>query len=160
MHLGQFRIERQSSIVTRERLGRSPEFYEDAPSTVMGFNQIRLQAQRAIVAGKRLSMALEIEEGIGPARVGFGKIGLEGEGAIVAGKGLGSNWVDRSTNRPTEYNTPDDKYARVICDELLPVLYKEYNISKDPEQHGIGGASSGAIATHVRKRLPLLYIGV
>lgn len=56
------------------------------------------------------------------------------------------DWGDRSTNRPTEYNTPDDKYARVICDELLPVLYKEYNLSKDPEQHGIGGASSGAIA--------------
>jgi enterochelin esterase-like enzyme len=56
------------------------------------------------------------------------------------------NWGDRSTNRPTEYNTPDDKYARVICDELLPVLYKDYHISKDPEQHGIGGASSGAIA--------------
>ena len=35
---------------------------------------------------------------------------------------------------------------RVIVDELMPVLYKEYNISKDPEQHGIGGASSGAIA--------------
>jgi enterochelin esterase family protein len=57
-----------------------------------------------------------------------------------------SNWGDRGTNRPTEYNTPDDKYARVICDELLPVLYKDYNLSKDPEQHGIGGASSGAIA--------------
>ncbi len=28
----------------------------------------------------------------------------------------------------------------------MPVLYKEYNISKDPERHGIGGASSGAIA--------------
>lgn len=55
-------------------------------------------------------------------------------------------WGDRTTNRPKEYNTPDDKYARVICDELLPVLYKEYNISKDPEQHAIGGASSGAIA--------------
>jgi enterochelin esterase family protein len=26
------------------------------------------------------------------------------------------------------------------------VLYKEYNISKDPERHGIGGSSSGAIA--------------
>ena len=26
-----------------------------------------------------------------------------------------------------------------------PVLYKEYNISKDPEMHGIGGSSSGAI---------------
>ena len=25
-------------------------------------------------------------------------------------------------------------------------MYKEYNISKDPDRHGIGGASSGAIA--------------
>jgi len=55
-------------------------------------------------------------------------------------------WGDKTTNRPTEYNTLDDKYARVITEELLPVLYKEYNISKDPEQHGIGGSSSGAIA--------------
>jgi enterochelin esterase-like enzyme len=57
-----------------------------------------------------------------------------------------SEWGDRTTNRPTEYNTLDDKYARVIVDELMPVLYKQYNISKDPEQHAIGGASSGAIA--------------
>ena len=56
------------------------------------------------------------------------------------------DWGDRTTNRPTEYNTPDDKYAQVITEELMPVLYKEYNISRDPEQHGIGGASSGAIA--------------
>ena len=56
------------------------------------------------------------------------------------------DWGDRATNRPTEYNTLDDKYARVIVDELMPALYKEYNISKDPEHHGIGGASSGAIA--------------
>ena len=55
-------------------------------------------------------------------------------------------WGDRTTNRPTEYNTLDDKYARVIVDELMPVLNKEYNISKDPERRGIGGASSGAIA--------------
>lgn len=57
-----------------------------------------------------------------------------------------SNWGDRDTNRPTEYNTLDDRYARVIVDELLPVLYKEYNLSNDPERHGIGGSSSGAIA--------------
>jgi enterochelin esterase family protein len=55
-------------------------------------------------------------------------------------------WGDRTTNRPTEYNSLDDKYARVIVDELMPALYKEYNLSKDPERHGIGGASSGAIA--------------
>jgi len=56
------------------------------------------------------------------------------------------NWGDRDTNRPTEYNTLDDRYAHVICDELLPVLHKQYNISTNPDHHGIGGASSGAIA--------------
>jgi enterochelin esterase family protein len=56
------------------------------------------------------------------------------------------DWGDHTTNRRIEYNTPDDKYARVITEELMPVLYKEYNISKDPEMHGIGGSSSGAIA--------------
>jgi enterochelin esterase family protein len=57
-----------------------------------------------------------------------------------------SEWGDRTTNRPTEYNTVDDKYARVIADELMPVLNKDYNIAKDPERRGIGGASSGGIA--------------
>jgi enterochelin esterase-like enzyme len=55
-------------------------------------------------------------------------------------------WGDKTTNRPTEYNTPDDKYARVITEELMPALAKDFNISKDPDQHGIGGASSGGIA--------------
>jgi enterochelin esterase family protein len=75
------------------------------------------------------------------------------------------DWGDRNTNRPIEYNALDDKYARVIVDELLPALSKEYNISPDPEQHGIGGASSGAIAAftvawerpdHFRKVLSLI----
>ncbi len=75
------------------------------------------------------------------------------------------NWGDRDTNRPDEYNSLDDRYARVIVDELLPELYKKYNISKDPEQHGIGGSSSGAIAAftvawkrpnHFRKVLSMI----
>ena len=56
------------------------------------------------------------------------------------------NWGDRDTNRPAEYNALDDKYARVVVDELMPALYKDYNLSKDPDRHAIGGASSGAIA--------------
>ena len=55
-------------------------------------------------------------------------------------------WGDKTTNRPTEYNTLDDRYARVIVDELMPALNKDFNISKNPEHRGIGGASSGAIA--------------
>jgi enterochelin esterase-like enzyme len=57
-----------------------------------------------------------------------------------------SNWGDRDTNRPAEYNSLDDKYARVVVDELLPALKKDYNVASDPERRGIGGASSGAIA--------------
>lgn len=55
-------------------------------------------------------------------------------------------WGDQTTNRVEEYNPLNDKYARVIIDELLPVLKKEYNISDDAKDHGIGGISSGAIA--------------
>ncbi len=55
-------------------------------------------------------------------------------------------WGDRTTNRPTEYNSLDDKYAKVITEELLPALERDYNVSKDPEMRGIGGSSSGAIA--------------
>ena len=57
-----------------------------------------------------------------------------------------ADWGDRSTNRPQEYNAIDDKYARVIVDELLPVLNKKFNLSKNPNDRAIGGASSGAIA--------------
>jgi hypothetical protein len=60
-----------------------------------------------------------------------------------------SDWGDRNTNRPTEYNSLDDKYARVITEELMPVLYKEYNISKDPEMHGIGGSFVNLRGGHV-----------
>jgi enterochelin esterase family protein len=55
-------------------------------------------------------------------------------------------WGDRTTNRPTEYNSLDDRYARVIVDELMPALNQQYSIAKDPDRRGIGGASSGAIA--------------
>jgi enterochelin esterase-like enzyme len=34
------------------------------------------------------------------------------------------DWGDRTTNRPDEYNSLNDKYPRVVVDELLPVLYK------------------------------------
>ena len=32
------------------------------------------------------------------------------------------DWGDRNTNRPVEYNSLDDRYPRVIVDELLPAL--------------------------------------
>jgi enterochelin esterase family protein len=57
-----------------------------------------------------------------------------------------SEWGDHSSNRPQEYNSLDDKYSHVIVDELLPVIESRYSLSKDANDHAIGGASSGAIA--------------
>lgn len=56
------------------------------------------------------------------------------------------DWGDNTTLRRDEYNPPNDKYARVIVDELIPALKKEFNISDDPEHHGIMGSSSGGCA--------------
>jgi enterochelin esterase-like enzyme len=54
-------------------------------------------------------------------------------------------WGDGTNNRRVEYNALDDKYSKLIVDELLPVVRKDYNISDDPNDRGIAGASSGAI---------------
>jgi enterochelin esterase-like enzyme len=56
------------------------------------------------------------------------------------------DWGDRTSNRAEEYNPPTDKYARVVVEELMPALKKEYNISPDPDLHGIMGSSSGGCA--------------
>jgi enterochelin esterase family protein len=57
-----------------------------------------------------------------------------------------TDWGDKTTNRADEYNPPTDRYARVIVDELMPALRKEYNITSDPNLHAIMGASSGGCA--------------
>lgn len=57
-----------------------------------------------------------------------------------------SSWGDRGSLRPEEYNEVNDHYARVIVDEFMPVITKQYNISPDPDMHAIAGSSSGAIA--------------
>jgi len=54
--------------------------------------------------------------------------------------------ADGTSVRQQQYDPPDDKFSHVIVDELLPKLYAEYRISRDPDRHGIAGWSSGAIA--------------
>src|SRR5258706_552060 len=51
---------------------------------------------------------------------------------------------DGASNRQAEYDPPDDRYSRVIVDELLPRVYAEYRITRDPEHHAIAG-SGGTI---------------
>ncbi|MEO7414033.1 MAG: alpha/beta hydrolase-fold protein [Opitutaceae bacterium] len=55
-------------------------------------------------------------------------------------------WGDRTANRKEEYDTPNDRFSRVVTEELMPALKKDFNLSADPDLHGIVGTSSGAIA--------------
>jgi len=49
-------------------------------------------------------------------------------------------------NRSYEYDATSDKYARFLAEEILPEIGKSHNLSKDPNDRGLAGSSSGAIA--------------
>lgn len=48
-------------------------------------------------------------------------------------------------NRSFEYDALGDRYARFLMEEILPEVSRTYNISTNPNDRSIGGASSGAI---------------
>ena len=54
-------------------------------------------------------------------------------------------WRPQPENRSVEYDTLSDQYSKLLLDEILPLVEKEYNISSDPEMRGVCGASSGGI---------------
>jgi enterochelin esterase-like enzyme/sugar lactone lactonase YvrE len=49
-------------------------------------------------------------------------------------------------NRSFEYDALGDRYARFLIEEILPEVAKRYNLSKNPDDYGISGSSSGGIA--------------
>ncbi|HXX92553.1 MAG TPA: alpha/beta hydrolase-fold protein [Planctomycetota bacterium] len=49
------------------------------------------------------------------------------------------------SNRSVEYDTMSDQYARFLLEEILPEVGKTLNLSKDPKDRAISGASSGGI---------------
>jgi sugar lactone lactonase YvrE len=48
-------------------------------------------------------------------------------------------------NRSFEYDGMGDRYARFLLEEILPEVGKTWNLSQDPNDRSIAGASSGAI---------------
>lgn len=48
-------------------------------------------------------------------------------------------------NRDREYDVLNDTYARMLIEEILPEVGKQYNLTDDPAGRAIGGTSSGAI---------------
>ncbi len=48
-------------------------------------------------------------------------------------------------NRSLEYDALGDRYARFLLEEILPEVGRSYNLSANPNDRSIAGASSGAI---------------
>ncbi len=51
----------------------------------------------------------------------------------------------KNNNRSFEYDTLSADYATFLIDEILPLVGKDYNLTKDPELRAICGTSSGGI---------------
>ena len=54
-------------------------------------------------------------------------------------------WQPTPKNRSVEYDSLGDSYSRFLLTEIMPIVNKKYNITKDPELRAIAGISSGAI---------------
>lgn len=48
-------------------------------------------------------------------------------------------------HRAEEYDSLDDRYTRMLLEELLPAVAARYRFTDDPARRAIGGTSSGAI---------------
>ena len=55
----------------------------------------------------------------------------------------GAPW--KNNNRSFEYDTLSADYATFLIDEILPLVGKDYNLTKDPDLRAICGTSSGGI---------------
>ncbi|HEV2484863.1 MAG TPA: alpha/beta hydrolase-fold protein [Terracidiphilus sp.] len=56
-----------------------------------------------------------------------------------------SDEVQNRYNRIFEYDSLSGRFAEFLLNELIPEVAKSYNLSKDPNDRGISGVSTGAV---------------
>jgi gluconolactonase len=56
-----------------------------------------------------------------------------------------SDEVQNRYNRIFEYDSLSGRFAEFLLNELIPEVAKSYNLSKNPDDHGISGVSTGAV---------------
>ncbi len=89
------------------------------------------------------------EDGTGPndqfrVPIVFDNLIHRGELPIIIGV-----FVNASANGPVrmvEFDTLSDRYARLLIEEILPEVGKQYRLSEDPHDRAICGISAGGIA--------------
>jgi len=116
------------------------QYTGDAPAAVAVFQD----GQRAVnPAGSiRAPQVLEnlIHQGAMPVTIGiFLTPGNRSESYPELG-------TSNPNNRAQEYDAVNDRYARMLIEEMIPLVGQEYRLTDDPEQRMITGTSSGAIA--------------
>jgi gluconolactonase len=58
---------------------------------------------------------------------------------------VNSDEVQNRYNRIFEYDSLSGRFAEFLLNELIPEVAKSYNLSKNPDDHGIEGVSTGAV---------------
>jgi enterochelin esterase family protein len=53
----------------------------------------------------------------------------------------------RANNRSVEYDTVNNTYSKMLLEEILPLVQKDYKLTDNPDGWAIGGASSGGICS-------------
>jgi len=134
-----FRSQIFTNTVRRYWIFVPAQYTADKPACVLVFQD----GQRATRTNGSLRVPQAMENLIAkkemPVTIGlFITPGARGEEYSEVGGG-------NPNNRSYEYDSLTDRYARFLCDEMLPEVGKKYNLTKDPEGRAIGGTSSGAI---------------
>ena len=57
-----------------------------------------------------------------------------------------SDGAQNRYERIFEYDSLSDRFANFLIGELIPEVTKKYNLSKDPNDRGLAGTSTGAVA--------------
>jgi enterochelin esterase family protein len=77
----------------------------------------------------------------------FDNLTAEGKIPVMIHVFIAPGKIGDKAMRSIEYDTVSDKYARFLRDEILPEVYKKYNVRKDAYSRAIGGDSSGGISS-------------
>jgi sugar lactone lactonase YvrE len=72
--------------------------------------------------------------------------------AVFIDPGIMPALSDQAQNRYErifEYDSLTPRFANFLIEELIPEVAKSYNLSKDPNEHGIAGISTGGVGAFV-----------
>jgi enterochelin esterase-like enzyme len=79
------------------------------------------------------------------SQIVFDNLTAEGKIPVIVQVYIQPGMVGQRAMRSVEYDSVNDTYPRFLRDEILPEVYKNYNIRKDSYSRAIGGGSSGGI---------------